>query len=120
MAPSAPRGLGTTGRKLWRETVKKYDLRPDELEILRAACGEADIIKAIEDELVGKPMTTTGSMGQTVAHPLLSEVRQHRATLASLLRGLKLPDDVASGETNQQRGAAQSRWTQPYQQPQAG
>lgn len=121
--PTAPRGLGTAGRKLWRETAKKYELRTDELQILAAACGEVDVIKAIEDELVDEPMTTKGSMGQIVAHPLLSELRQHRMTLASLLGRLKLPDDPsagAQGETNQQRGAAQSRWAQPYQQPQAG
>ncbi|QUW18884.1 terminase [Agrococcus sp. Marseille-Q4369] len=114
MAPSAPRGLGTTGRKLWRETVKRYELRTDELEILRAACGEADIIKSIEEALVDADLTTTGSMGQIVAHPLLSEVRQHRVTLASLLGRLKLPDEMGAGETNQQRGAAQSRWAAAF------
>lgn len=120
--PTAPRGLGTAGRKLWRETAKKYELRTDELQVLAAACGEVDVIKAIEEELVGEPMTTKGSMGQIVAHPLLSELRQHRMTLASLLGRLKLPDEhgEGAGETNQQRGAAQSRWAQPYQQPQAG
>ncbi len=79
--PPTPRALKAAGKKLWQETVKVYDLRQDELEVLRAACAEADLIAKMAAELDGEPLTTSGSMGQTVAHPLLSEFRQHRATL---------------------------------------
>jgi hypothetical protein len=110
MAAHAPKGLKATGKKLWQETTAKYDLRQDELETLRAVCGEADLISQMEDELEGEALTTLGSMGQMVIHPLVPELRQHRTTLASLLRSLKLPDDDAGAESNQQREAAQSRW----------
>jgi hypothetical protein len=33
-----------------------------------------------------------GSQGQQVINPLISEVRQHRNCVASLLKWLKLPD----------------------------
>ncbi len=114
--PAVPRSLKTAGRKLWKETVAVYDLRQDELEILRAACAEADLIVKMEGELDGQPMVVAGSMGQMVTHPLLPELRQHRATQASLLRALKLPDVDGAAESapNQNRAAANSRWAVPY------
>lgn len=114
--PPTPRALKAAGKKLWQETVKVYDLRQDELEVLRAACAEADLIAKMAAELDGEPLTTSGSMGQTVAHPLLSEIRQHRATLAGLLGRLKLPDIDGATEAapNQNRSAANSRWALPY------
>ncbi|UXZ57080.1 hypothetical protein [Curtobacterium sp. Arg-1] len=116
--PAVPRSLKTAGRKLWKETVAVYDLRQDELEVLRSACAEADLIVKMEGELDGQPMVVSGSMGQMVTHPLLPELRQHRATQASLLRALKLPDlDVPAGAEsapNQNRAAANSRWAVPY------
>ena len=53
-------------------------------------------------------------MGQLVAHPLVAELRQHRATMAALLRGMKLPEEGDAGASNQQREAAQSRWASAY------
>ncbi|WIE54219.1 hypothetical protein [Curtobacterium sp. MCBD17_003] len=110
----APRMLKAEGRKLWKETTEKYELRQDELEVLRAACAEADLIVRMEDELVDAPLTVSGSMGQLVPHPLVSELRQHRAAMAQLLRGLKLPDDGEKAASNQHRSAANSRWAVPY------
>lgn len=113
--PIAPRELGTVGKKLWRDTLKDYDLRTDEREILKAACAEADLIGKLEKALEGEDMVVSGSMGQPVPHPLLAELRQHRTAMAGLLRGLKLPDLSASeGESNQQRDAANSRWATAY------
>lgn len=109
MSAVIPESLGEAGSALWSSIVGKYELRPDELVTLQAACGQADMVSQIEDALVGESLMITGSQGQMVLHPLISEVRQHRSTLARLLAGLKLPDE--SGERpNQQRQAAQSRW----------
>lgn len=110
MTIPAPRGLKASGRKLWKETTAKYEFRQDELETLKAACGEADLIARMEDELETEPLTVKGSMGQLVPHPLVSELRQHRSTMAALLRGMKLPDESGEAAGNQQRAAAQSRW----------
>jgi len=114
MSVPIPRGLKTAGRKLWRATTDNFDLRQDELETLRAACGEADLITRIEGELDGLALTTEGSQGQTVIHPLVQEVRQHRAAMAALFRSLKLPDDNAGAAVNQQRSAAQTKWASSY------
>lgn len=109
-----PASLGETGRDLWERITAKYSLRSDELETLRAACGEADLITRIEAELTGAPLTTTGSMGQIVTHPLLTELRQHRTTMAALLRGLKLPDERAKPGVNAQREGGLSRWASAH------
>lgn len=67
------------------------------------------MIHRIEEELKDAPLTVRGSQGQIVTHPLIQEVRQHRATVTHLSAKLKLPDEqVAPG--NHHRDAARARW----------
>jgi hypothetical protein len=54
-------------------------------------------------------MTSRGSQGQTVIHPLIAEIRAHRNTLRQIIVSLKLPEPavdnpdgvvvLASGQT---------------------
>jgi hypothetical protein len=91
----------------------KYLLRPDETARLDAACKVADTLQMLEDTWreLGYPMVSVGSMRQEVIHPLIGEIRTQRSSLASLLVGLKLPDDESGGvAVNQQRDAANSKW----------
>jgi hypothetical protein len=90
-----PTGLGERGSALWDSVTSRYSLRPDELAILADACHEADVIERLKAEFEVRDLITTGSMGQDVAAPHVSEIRQHRATLATLLGKLRLPDDEA-------------------------
>lgn len=124
-APRAPRGLKATGRTLWKDITGQWDLRPDELRILADACREADTIERLEKGLEEAPLTTFGSQGQEVIHPLFSEIRQHRATLAALLRQLKLSeaddeaDEGTDGPMSRQaaaRKAARARWSRGTKQ----
>ncbi|WP_413800103.1 hypothetical protein [Streptomyces iranensis] len=114
--PRPPGKLGAAGRRLWREVVERYELRPDEARILGDACREADIVERLEAELADAPLMVKGSMGQLVASPLVSEVRQHRSVLAALLKSLKLPDAPADAQrkqnavSEQARAAARARW----------
>ena len=107
-----PTSLGAAGKRLWRETARVYVLRQDELEILRSACHEADLVDEMDKALKGAPLLVKGSMGQDVINPLLQEVRQHRAAMAALIRGLKLPDADADAtpQINGQRTGGQTRW----------
>lgn len=111
--PKVPDHLGDAGTALWKSIAPKYVLRPDEFARLEAACRTADAIAMLEEAWreSGYSMTSRGSMGQEVIHPLIGELRTQRSALASLLAGLKLPDDE-SGEAgvNQQRDAANSKW----------
>lgn len=114
--PAAPKGLSKPGAALWRDVLGKYELRVDEHRILEDACRERDLIARMEDQLADAPLMVAGSMGQLVLHPMVGELRQHRATFATLMRQLKLPDDAAGSDQGgelsaKNRAAAQSRWS---------
>ena len=108
--PTAPAGLGTQGSNLWSSIAGKWVLRPDEELILSEACREADLIEAMRVALGAADLVIAGSTGQDRVHPLVSEIRQHRAVMKSLLQALKLPDEGGAGSTNQQREAGQASW----------
>jgi hypothetical protein len=109
--PRAPRNLAPAGRKLWNETVEVYDLAPHEARILTDAVREADLIERLENALVGADLIVLGSMKQQVANPLIAEIRQHRATLANLLKSIKLPEpgEAPAGENVQPLGRPKTR-----------
>lgn len=110
---AAPKDLTAKGRTLWREVASSYQLRIDEYRILEDACREADLIDALQEEAKYADTVVEGSQGQPVINPLISELRQHRSTLASLLRQLKLPDpaDTAEARSTAARSAANARWS---------
>lgn len=112
-----PPGLKGHAARFWEDVTESYTLRLDELIVLGNACKEINLIEQISAEQMTRSMVAEGSMGQEVADPMITELRQHRATLATLLRQLKLPEDPASGrgETRQDasekaRMAANARW----------
>ena len=107
-----PKALQTAGKALWESITGKYVLRADEVSRLEQACKTADVIARLEDawSAADFPMVSRGSMGQEVIHPLIGEIRTQRSALASLLAGLKLPDDESEAPVNQQRDAANSKW----------
>lgn len=110
---SGPTDLGDAGRRLWDQISGTYKLRADELRVLEDAAHEADLIATLNGGLVDAPLLVRGSQGQEVINPLISELRQHRATLASLLRQLKLPDEAApqQSRSSQAREAVNARWS---------
>lgn len=118
--PQPPAGLAKDGRKdgpgraLWKQIVTsgKYVLRPDELRILEDACRMYDRADDLEKQARDRPSTVRGSTGQPVINPLLAEERQCRIAAAQLLKQLKLPDEAAGPELNQQREAGKARWDQ--------
>jgi phage terminase small subunit len=112
-AKAAPEGLSAKGQTMWREVATSYQLRIDEYRILEDACREGDLIDALQAEAKHADTVVTGSQGQPVINPLISELRQHRSTLASLLRQLKLPDpaDTAEARSTAARSAANARWS---------
>ena len=111
-----PTGLRAHGKRLWRDVVGSYSLRPDERRVLEDGCRLVDVIAALERAMRGQPMVVKGSMGQDALNPLLAEQRSHRLALAALLRQLKLPDEPGGrvAAPNQHREAAQSRWANAH------
>jgi hypothetical protein len=119
--PKPPPGLATEGRALWSSVTadaatQQLELDAREQRWLLDACRIADQIAAMTAALEGEPMTVLGSQRQLVAHPLLAEIRQHRATLAMTLARLKLDPPEGAAATGHKytsataRDAAFKRW----------
>lgn len=115
-AVTAPKGLKAKAKRVWDQTTKDFELRADELRVLEDACREIDLIERMETALSSAELLVRGSQGQSVANPLVQELRQHRATVARLFSQLKLSDtgDAGAGEGGQRsataRDAANARW----------
>lgn len=116
--PRAPSGLKNEGRRLWRSILTAYDFGgcPEKLIVLENAARTADVVDRLQkvvDE--ADDLRVRGSQGQPVAAPEVSELRQYRAQLAALIKGLTLPDeDEQDGHlTKSQVGrlGAQARWS---------
>lgn len=114
MAKTAPKVLNALGKKFWREVTDKYTLRVDELRTLESACRALDMVDLVTQKWVsaGRPLTSTGSMGQLVEHPMLGSIDRAQKAFELYMKRLALPDEAAdAGEKpNQQRQAAQTRW----------
>jgi hypothetical protein len=92
-----------------------WELDARELHLLGRAARCADELAALEASVDREGATTTGSRGQVVVHPALSEARQLRLTLLRLLSAIELADPRTAGRTAtpaQARGrrAAEARW----------
>ena len=88
-----PTGVKASGKRLWTAVTGAYILTPAELATLTQACYTADELDRLERAVRALPeLTTRGSTGQLKPHPLLGEVRAHRALLQRLMEGLNLPD----------------------------
>lgn len=112
--PRAPTGLKTRGRQLWREVQAVYDFAdcPEREILLEEACRTADVIRRLQDTVdSAADLRVRGSQGQPVQMPELTELRQYRALLTTLLKSLSLPDDD-EGFTRSQlgRAGANARW----------
>lgn len=114
--PAVPADLGDSGKKLWRSIVGKYDLRADELRILRDACMAADIQATLEEDIAESPLKTRGSQGQEVLNDSLKEWRQYSNLVSQHLKKLALPDEAGVQErrtasvSESARAAARARW----------
>lgn len=113
--PAAPSDLGPGGRRLWADVTGAYELEGHELRLLAEACRTVDTLGELENRVAVEGATTTGSKGQTVVHPAVSEARQQRLVLSRLLAQLDLEDDdggqtVPSPASLRARHAANVRW----------
>lgn len=122
----APTGLGTAGRKLWREIVAPLaeldlELTPRERQWLSSACKLVDRVTRLEALMDKADPITAGYKGQPTAHPLLNEIRQHHQLIGLLLARLDLDADDEDGAATitvmspglrsvKARDAANKRW----------
>lgn len=112
--PAIPKGLSPRGRAFWKTVQADYTLDVAEVELLTEVCRALDECEALHAVIEEQGRTVTGSRGQVVAHPALSELRSTRLMLGRLLAQLELPDEEGDSLPTplQARGrrAASSRW----------
>lgn len=93
---TAPKGLGNSGRALWRQIADGmpagWELDERELALLLLACRQRDDLSRLETVISKEGVMATGSTGQPVVHPAVLEARQARLAINRLLGGLELPD----------------------------
>ena len=119
----APIELGTAGRRLWRQVVREaadegLELDSREQFWLLSASKLADRLAVLEAVMADAPLTTKGSMGQLVAHPLLNEIRAHHQLISQTLARIDTQPKESAGLLgvvggNRQRAAANRRWRGP-------
>lgn len=113
MTSRAPAGLGSAGRKLWRDILAEYRLSSGELAILARAAHCADRLAAIDAELAGADLVIEGSTGSPRPNPLLASADSAERTFDTLIRALALPlPDEKEGKRRSPTAAmaARTRW----------
>lgn len=107
--PRTPKGVGSTGKKLWSEVLSEHELTQSEFAILTAACRCITTLERIADELESTALTSLNARGDVVASPLVVEQRQQAATLTRLIASLRLPEEPDAARP-QRRGAARAAY----------
>ena len=95
--PSGPPGLGTRGRRLWREVTADGALQPGEKVLLEEACRIADRLDKLDKQLRGDEdswmrfhaRNEDGSIVRVVMTGALAEARQQATALKQLLTELR-------------------------------
>lgn len=88
-----PDHLSSRSQSVWLSTVRQYELRPDELELLDQALTQLDRATAARQVIDSEGLTVNGLHGVRL-HPLVPVERSAAAAGARLLRQLGLTDDV--------------------------
>ena len=90
-----PKGLGANGRQAWRTAcagLEAAGLDPAlTIGALERYARSADRLAVVEATWIklGQPVTTEGSKGQLVAHPLLRELRDETRAVHELAKALQ-------------------------------
>lgn len=115
MVIPGPGGLSDAALTFWESVTAEFDFAPHELRLLLDVCKTIEVIDRLSVELDRSEIVVTGSTGQPVVHPLVPEIRQHRAALSSLMLKLKLPvededPDSPGAQSAAARSLANKRW----------
>src|SRR4051794_27718660 len=112
-----PRGLGASGRALWRTVIADvpgdWQLDARDLAVLEAACRQADDVAELEAAVSRDGVMLEGAAGQRRLNGAVTELRQGRLALGRLLGQVDLPDEERRPVTEASRRAqraANTRW----------
>jgi hypothetical protein len=92
-----------------------YEFDYEKLTLLEQAAHEVDLIERLQEQIDNDPtLIARGSQGQPVSSPAVGAIKEHRALLLALTKGLDLPsEDADSGKMSRSeagRKAAMARW----------
>jgi hypothetical protein len=88
---------GGRGASFFEAVVGRFDLKPDEAELLAEIARMLDLLDDLRKAAKPGPMLTDGR-GNLVVHPAVVEARQVREAMRKSLHALGLPNDPDGGE----------------------
>src|SRR4051794_16247667 len=92
--PRMPKGFGKAGQALWRgvlaDVADGWRLDAKDVVLLEAACRAADRADVLEATVAEDGLMISGSTGQAVLHPAVSEARMQRQLVASLIAKVEI------------------------------
>jgi hypothetical protein len=92
-----PKGTRQKGEALWSAVLGRYELEHHELVLLREIVRTVDDLDRLSDVVVKHGAITASG----IVHPALTEARQLRIALATLLAALDLPADFDGDDEDQ-------------------
>lgn len=96
-ASRTPPGLGAAGRRFHKAVTGSFELEDHELAVLGECARTVDLLDALAADIRANGITSPDYGGRV--SPCVVEARQQRLTLVKLLGALKLPADLADGDT---------------------
>lgn len=113
--PHAPPGTGSSGRRLWRDVLEKYDLEEHEMALLKEMVRTVDLLDDLAAVTARDGVMVPGPALTTRVNPAIVESRQLRLALARLSASLRLPageegDQAQHLRRPQRRGGARGAY----------
>jgi hypothetical protein len=108
-----PAGLLGRGSAFWIEMLTELEFDTKETALVLEAARVLDRIDQLAEAIEADGLTVKGSMGQTVIHPAVAELRQQQAAFARLIGGVNLPDDDAAADRfkyERAKAGSDARW----------
>lgn len=112
-APRVPAELQAAGKALWRRLTADFVLEPAEVVLLGLACRQADALSDVEAAVERDGVMVTGAAGQQRLNAAVTECRQARLALATLVGRIALPaedDRPMTAASERASRAARARW----------
>lgn len=104
--PRVPAGTGASGRRLWADVLREYELEEHELALLREMVRTVDLLDELDAQVRTDGLMVKTAGGAPRMHPAAVEARQQRIALARLSAALRLP---AGEEGDEQQSARRRR-----------
>jgi phage terminase small subunit len=102
--------LGPDGQAFWDEIVGVYGLSPAEMRLLSQVCKTLDILTGLDAAIATDGVMITGSKGQMVCNPAITEARGQRVTLHRLIAALAIPDADGKTVPTARTAATRAEW----------